>query len=238
MLHTWNLHNKHMLMNWSLHIITVWGLVYYLSHRIIISKFSPLKYLGKRSFQFLALLDSDAGRDWGQEEKGTTEDEMDGWHRWLDGHESEWTLGVGDGQGGLACCDSWGRIESDTTEQLNWTESFLAVLCSWFLSTLHPSVYSLPNPISTFPCFSLCPRRLTGRDCLATWIPLGLASGKHRPVRGEDEQDIGIRFPGHYFIWLYSWRWPSPLLFLQYLLFGPFLGLQHSLDSSNIISSL
>ena len=64
--------------------------------------------------------DSDAGRDWGQEEKGTTEDEMAGCHHWLDGRESEWTLGVGDGQGGLACCDSWGRKESDMTEQLNW----------------------------------------------------------------------------------------------------------------------
>ena len=66
--------------------------------------------------------DSDARRDWGQEEKGTTEDEMAGWHHWLSGRESEWTLGVGDGQGGLACCDSWGREESDTTERLNWTE--------------------------------------------------------------------------------------------------------------------
>ena len=66
--------------------------------------------------------DPDAGRDWGQEEKGTTEDEMAGWHHWLDGHEFEWTPGVGDGQGGLACCDSWGRKESDTTERLNWTE--------------------------------------------------------------------------------------------------------------------
>ena len=65
--------------------------------------------------------DSDAGRDWGQEEKGTTE-EMAGWHHWLDGRESEWTPGVGDGQGGLVCCDSWGRKESDATEQLNWTE--------------------------------------------------------------------------------------------------------------------
>ena len=64
--------------------------------------------------------DSDAGRDWGQEEKGMTEDE--GWHHWLDGHESEWTLGVGDEQGGLAFCDSWGRKESDTNEPLNWTE--------------------------------------------------------------------------------------------------------------------
>ena len=66
--------------------------------------------------------DSVAGRDWGQEEKGTTEDEVAGWHHWLNGRECEWTPGVGDGQGGLACCDSWGRKESDTTEQLNWTK--------------------------------------------------------------------------------------------------------------------
>ena len=64
--------------------------------------------------------DSNAGRDWGHEEKGTTEDEMAGWHHRLNGHEFEWTPGVGDGQGGLVCCDSWGRKESDTTEQLNW----------------------------------------------------------------------------------------------------------------------
>ena len=66
--------------------------------------------------------DPDAGRDWGQEEKGTTEDEMAGWHHWLDGRESEWTPGDGDEQGGLVCCDSWGRKESDMTEWLNWTE--------------------------------------------------------------------------------------------------------------------
>ena len=63
--------------------------------------------------------DSDAGRNWGRKEKETTEDEIAGRHHWLDGHESEWTLGVGDGQGGLACCDSWGRKESEMTEQLN-----------------------------------------------------------------------------------------------------------------------
>ena len=67
--------------------------------------------------------DSDAGRDWGQEEKGTTEDEMAGGHHGLDARESEWTPWDGDGQGGLACCDSWGRKESDTTERLNWTDS-------------------------------------------------------------------------------------------------------------------
>ena len=66
--------------------------------------------------------DSDAGRDWGQEEKGMTEDEIAGWHHWLDGLEFEWTPGVGDGHGGLECYNSWGRKESDTTERLNWTE--------------------------------------------------------------------------------------------------------------------
>ena len=66
--------------------------------------------------------DPDAGRDWGQEEKGMTEDEMAGWHHRLDAYESEWTPGVGDGQGGLACCNSWGCKESDTTKRLNWTE--------------------------------------------------------------------------------------------------------------------
>ena len=66
--------------------------------------------------------DSDAGKDWGQEEKGMTEVEMAGWHHWLDGRESRGTPGVGDGQGGLVCCYSWGRKESDTTEQLYWSE--------------------------------------------------------------------------------------------------------------------
>ena len=65
--------------------------------------------------------DPDAGRDWGQEEKGMTEDGMAGWHHLLHGHEFEWTSGVGDGQGGLAWWDSWGGKESDRTECLNWT---------------------------------------------------------------------------------------------------------------------
>ena len=66
--------------------------------------------------------DPDPGRNWGQEEKGRTEDEMVGWHGRLNGHGFGWTPGVGDRQGGLACCSSWGRKESDTTERLNWTE--------------------------------------------------------------------------------------------------------------------
>ena len=69
---------------------------------------------------WLILKDPDAGKDWGQEEKGTTEDEMVGWHHRLNGHEFESTAGVGDGQGGLECCSPWGRKESDMTEQLNW----------------------------------------------------------------------------------------------------------------------
>jgi len=90
---------------------------------------------------WLTRKDSDAGRDWGQKEKGTTEDEMAGWHHWLDGRESEWTPGVGDGQGGLACCDAWGLKESDMTERLIWSnliwsENTYLRLCS--------------------PCFSVC----------------------------------------------------------------------------------
>ena len=80
---------------------------------------------------------SDAGRDWGPEEKGTTEDEMTGCHHWLYWHESEWTPGFGDGQGGLACCDSWGRKELDMTEWLNWSDSKV-LICKNELEFLSP----------------------------------------------------------------------------------------------------
>ena len=66
--------------------------------------------------------DPDAGKDWGQEEKGTTEDEMAGWHHPLDGHEFEQAPGAGDGEGSLACCSPWSQKESDTTDRLNWIE--------------------------------------------------------------------------------------------------------------------
>ena len=113
--------------------------------------------------------DLDAGRDWGQEEKGTTEDEMAGWHHWFDGHEFEWTPGVGDGQGGLACCDSWGHKESDMTEQLNWTDRRCMVCLSvhvsspilppsWFFNPWLDIIQSLSlgqpshqTPVSPFP---------------------------------------------------------------------------------------
>ena len=66
--------------------------------------------------------DPDVGKDWGQEEKGTTEAKMAGWHHRLNGHGFGWTPGVGDGQRGLACCGSWGHKELDMTERLNWTD--------------------------------------------------------------------------------------------------------------------
>ena len=65
----------------------------------------------------------DAGKDWGQEEKGMAEDGMVGWHYWLNRHGFGWTPGVGDGQGGLACCGSWGHKELDMTEWPNWTDT-------------------------------------------------------------------------------------------------------------------
>ena len=102
-----------------------------------------LQYFGHLMWRVDSLEKTDAGRDWGQEEKGTTEDEMAGWHHWLDGHEFEWTPRVGDGQGGLACCDSWGLKESDRTEWPNWlkTTQMAGHLC---------------NPAISHLCKSLC----------------------------------------------------------------------------------
>ena len=76
--------------------------------------------------------DPDAGKDWGQEEKGTTEDEMAGWHHQLDGHGFGWTPGVGDGHGGLAFCGSWHCKESDTTEWLNWRQQAEFIVIEYF----------------------------------------------------------------------------------------------------------
>ena len=97
--------------------------------------------------------DFDAGRDWGQEENGTTKDEMAGWHHKLDGCESEWTPGDGDGQGGLACCDSWTRKELDLTERLNWTERsqihpFQSILVHWYVKC---RCSLLPSPVWPLP---------------------------------------------------------------------------------------
>ena len=92
---------------------------------------------------WLTRKDPDAGRVWGQEEKGMTEDEMVRWHHQLSGHGSGWTPGVGNGQGGLACCGSQGHKELDTTKRLNWTEWVLRNWCFWtvvletFLGIIH-----------------------------------------------------------------------------------------------------
>ena len=75
------------------------------------------------SKNWLIRKDPYAGKDWRQKEKGTTENEMVGWHHRLNGHEFEQAPGVGDGQGSLACCSPWGCKESDTTEWLNWTDN-------------------------------------------------------------------------------------------------------------------
>ena len=81
--------------------------------------------------------DRDAGKDWRQEEKETTEDEIVGWHHRVNGHQFEQALGVGDGQGSLACCSLWGCKESDTTEWLNWTDDLVWPL-TYHLKQLRP----------------------------------------------------------------------------------------------------
>jgi len=106
--------------------------------------------------------DSDTGRDWGQEEKGTTEYEMAGWHHRIDPREFGWTLGVGDGKGDLACCDSWGHKELDMTELLNWTNAIVIFTALDFTFTsrdiyncvsfpLWPSHFILSGAISNCP---------------------------------------------------------------------------------------
>ena len=85
--------------------------------------------------------DPDAGKDWRQEEKGMTEDEMVGWHHWLNGHEFEWVPGVGDGQGSLVCCSPWSLKESDMTERLNGTILVVFNPCTMIPSILIVSHY-------------------------------------------------------------------------------------------------
>ena len=89
------------------------------------------------SKNWLIWKDPDVGKDWRQKEKGTTEDEVVGWHHQLIRHEFEWVLGVGDGQGSLPCCSPWGHKKSDMIERLNWTE--------WNTSCFLPALYCTQN---------------------------------------------------------------------------------------------
>ena len=98
--------------------------------------------------------DPDAGKDRRQEEKGMTEDEMVGWHHRLDGLEFEQALGVGDRQGSLACCSPWGHKESDTTEQLNWTELPSSSGFKNWLNTGNPVAFVIPE-LCLYPCSAI-----------------------------------------------------------------------------------
>ena len=172
----WDLHNKE---SWELKNLCFWTVVL---EKTLVSpldckKIQPVHPKGNQSWVFFGRTDAeaetpilwpphakrwligkdpDAGRDWGQEEKGMTEDEMAGWHHRLDARESEWTPGVGDGQGGLACCDSWGRKESDTTERLHWTDSSGGLLggrvsqCRTDSQPYPVSFFSLPDDFLSY----------------------------------------------------------------------------------------
>jgi len=123
--------------------------------------------------------DPDAGKDWGREEKGTTEDEMVGWHHRLSGNEFGLAPGVGDGQWGLVCCSPWGPKELDMTEWLNWTE-----LNSAFKLNKRVTIYSLTHSFLKFepvccPCLVLTVAscfafRFLGRQVKWSGIPISL----------------------------------------------------------------
>ena len=83
----------------------------------------------------------DAGKDWGQEEKGMAEDELVGWHHWHNGHGFGWTPAVGDGQGGLVCYGSWCCKESDMTERVNWTELIYKFISSANRDNFQPAIF-------------------------------------------------------------------------------------------------
>ena len=148
--------------------------------------------------------DPDAGRDWGQE-KGRTEEEMAGWHHGLDRHEFEWTPRVCDGQGGLACCNSWGWKESDTTEQLNWT-------C--FLLCLHASLLqacpTLCNPVDcSLPVFSVH-GILQAR--ILEWVAFAYSRGLSRPRDWTRISYVSCIHAGMFFIAGTTWEaLPNPL---------------------------
>ena len=162
----WGLDHKE---SWGLKNWCFWAVVLekILESRLDCKEIKPVDPKGNQSWVFIGGTDTEAeapilwpprvkswligkdpaaGKDWRQEEKGTTEDEMVGWHHLLNGHEFEQALGVGDGQGGLVCCSPWGHKESEMTERLNWTGA--GVLSN------HPT-QALEPWVSTPPCFTV-----------------------------------------------------------------------------------
>ena len=111
---------------------------------------------------------------------GYAEDEMAGWHHWLNGCESEWTPGVGDGQGGLACCDSWARKESDMTEQLNWTEP-MQKRVELYPSDIRILLYANCNSINNWKLNLLVRMIISSLWLTLQWIHLGWRFDKHLP---------------------------------------------------------
>ena len=181
---------------------------------------------------------SEAGRDWGQEENGTTEDEMAGWHHWLDAHEFGWNPGVGDWQGGLACCDSWGHKESDTIELLNWAEATDLVWAPqiWTFSTLSclkwvtwlkgtKTIYTHIETVYSNKIFlfhSLCQHKLTlsgnscpegeswSNYCLFLEVSKKKALNDHSVIQlFNSKHQQTIHFPRFSEPLLLLWLWPS-----------------------------
>ena len=123
--------------------------------------------------------DLDAGKDWREEEKVMTQVEMAGWYHRLDAHEFGWILGIGDGQGGLACCDSWRCKKLDTTERLNWTElKFLELLKDFSgncclvgksCSTLLPIPWTVVCQVPFSMGFPRPPEYWSGLPCISPW---------------------------------------------------------------------
>ena len=126
-----------------------------------------LQYFGHLMWRgdWLFSKDLGAGKDWGQEEKGMTEDEMVGWHCQLNGHEFEWTLEVGDGQGDLACCSPWGRKESDMTEWLNCTELNRFIICKGFILHVYLAKEIMTWSICEIPFLTLKESACQCRRC-------------------------------------------------------------------------
>ena len=135
-------------------------------------------------------------RCWGQEEKGTTEDEMAGWHHWLNGCESQWTPGVDDGHGGLECCDSWGRKESDMTEWLIWSDRYPTCMYVWSVMFNFLWSYGLQ------PTRLLCPWDSPGKNIEVGFIPSSRGSSWPRKwTYISCVSDIASRFFTHWATW-------------------------------------